>query len=96
VVAIGTTTTRVLESVYGPTAMPCAGTTNLFICPGYEWGCVGALLTNFHLPNSTLLALVMAFAGEDTTRRAYAAAIERRLRFYSFGDAMFVHGRPVP
>jgi S-adenosylmethionine:tRNA ribosyltransferase-isomerase len=94
VVAIGTTTTRVLESVYGPSALPLAGSTRLFVTPGYAFGCVGAMLTNFHLPRSTLLALVMALAGEATTRAAYAQAIEQRMRFFSFGDAMFVHGQP--
>lgn len=94
VVAIGTTTTRTLESVYGPSSLPLTGRTNLFISPGYRFGCVGALLTNFHLPGSSLLALVMAFAGTGTIRTAYAAAIDRRMRFYSFGDAMFIHGRP--
>jgi len=95
VVSVGTTTARVLESVYGPSALPTTGSTELFMTPGYRFGCVGALLTNFHLPRSTLLALVMAFAGADTTRAAYAAAVERRMRFYSFGDAMFVHGHAV-
>ncbi len=96
IVAIGTTTTRVLEHVYGTTGGDeLAGSTDLFIVPGHEWSCVGALLTNFHLPKSTLIALVMSFLGEDETRAAYARAIEERLRFYSFGDAMFVHGRPV-
>jgi S-adenosylmethionine:tRNA ribosyltransferase-isomerase len=93
IVAIGTTTTRVLEHVYAVADRPRAGSTDLLIQPGHEWACVGALLTNFHLPRSTLLALVMSFAGVDTTRAAYQFAIEQRLRFYSFGDAMFVHGR---
>jgi S-adenosylmethionine:tRNA ribosyltransferase-isomerase len=95
VVAIGTTTTRVLEHVYGARDAPLAGSTDLLIAPGHEWSCVGALLTNFHLPRSTLLALVMSFAGRDVTRAAYDRAIAERLRFYSFGDAMFVHGRPI-
>jgi S-adenosylmethionine:tRNA ribosyltransferase-isomerase len=92
VVAIGTTSTRVLEHVYGPADAPLQGSTDLFIVPGHEWSCVGALLTNFHLPKSTLVALVMAFHGIEQTRAAYARAIDERLRFYSFGDAMFVHG----
>jgi S-adenosylmethionine:tRNA ribosyltransferase-isomerase len=95
IVAVGTTTTRVLESVYGASQLPTAGSTRLFMAPGYRFACVGALLTNFHLPRSTLLALVMAFAGEDTTRNAYQTAIERDMRFYSFGDAMFIHGASV-
>lgn len=92
VVAIGTTSARVLESVYGPRRGGLTGSTDLFIQPGYEWGCVGALLTNFHLPKSTLVALVMAFHGIEATRAAYERAIAERMRFYSFGDAMFLHG----
>jgi S-adenosylmethionine:tRNA ribosyltransferase-isomerase len=66
------------------------GRTRLFIQPGYEFRRVDALLTNFHLPRSTLLALVMAFAGVEQTRELYRTAIEERYRFYSFGDAMLV------
>lgn len=95
VVSIGTTTTRVLEHVYAAEGVPLAGSTDLMIAPGHEWSCVGALLTNFHLPRSTLMALVMSFAGRDVTRAAYDHAIGEQLRFYSFGDAMFIHGRPV-
>jgi S-adenosylmethionine:tRNA ribosyltransferase-isomerase len=95
VVAIGTTSTRVLEHVYGPAGGPLAGSTDLFITPGFEWSCVGALLTNFHLPKSTLVALVMAFHGIEPTRAANRRAIAERMRFYSFGDAMFIHGPPV-
>lgn len=95
VVAIGTTTTRVLEHVYGAPEVPLVGSTDLFIAPGHRWACVDALLTNFHLPRSTLVALVMAFHGVDATRAAYRHAIEQRMRFYSFGDAMYVHGPPV-
>ena len=94
--AVGTTTVRVLESVYGPSSMPLVGRTRLAIAPGYRFGCVDAMLTNLHMPRSTLLALVMAFAGIDVTRQAYAAAIERRMRFASFGDAMFIHGPERP
>ena len=92
IVAVGTTTTRVLESVYGSAAQPTMGRTSLFITPGFSFECVGAMVTNFHLPGSTLLALVMAFGGSDTIRAAYREAVEQRLRFYSFGDAMFIHG----
>lgn len=95
VVAIGTTSTRVLEHVFGPAGGGRTGSTDLFIVPGHRWSCVGALLTNFHLPRSTLVALVMAFAGIEATRAAYERAIAERMRFYSFGDAMFVHGRPI-
>ena len=66
------------------------GRTELFITPGFEFKRVDALLTNFHLPRSTLLALVMAFAGIEETRRLYELAIEERYRFYSFGDAMLI------
>jgi S-adenosylmethionine:tRNA ribosyltransferase-isomerase len=88
VVAVGTTTARVLESLARDA--PLAGRTDLFIRPGFEFRRVDALLTNFHLPRSTLLALVMAFAGVEATRRLYRLAIEERYRFYSFGDAMLV------
>ena len=69
---------------------PPAGRTDLFITPGFAFRRVDALVTNFHLPRSTLLALVMAFAGIEETRRIYATAIEERYRFYSFGDALLV------
>ena len=88
VLAVGTTTVRVLESLARGAAT--AGRTNLFITPGLEFRRTDALLTNFHLPGSTLLALVMAFAGVDETRRLYELAIEERYRFYSFGDAMLI------
>ena len=88
VLAVGTTTTRTLETVaHGG---PLAGRTELFITPGFEFKRVDALLTNFHLPRSTLLALVMAFAGMDEIRRLYALAVTERYRFYSFGDAMLI------
>jgi S-adenosylmethionine:tRNA ribosyltransferase-isomerase len=88
VLAVGTTTVRVLETIaHGG---PLAGRTELFITPGFEFRRVDALLTNFHLPRSTLLALVMAFAGIEETRRLYRLAIEERYRFYSFGDAMLI------
>lgn len=95
IVAVGTTTTRVLEHVYGSDAAQLSGSTDLFIVPGHDWACVGALLTNFHLPKSTLIALVMSFLGRDATRAAYERAIRERMRFYSFGDAMFIHGRAI-
>ncbi len=88
VLAVGTTTTRVLETVTRTDAL--AGRTELFITPGFPFRRVDALLTNFHLPRSTLLALVMALAGVEETRRLYSLAIEERYRFYSFGDAMLV------
>ena len=88
VLAVGTTTVRVLETVARNTLLQ--GRTSLFITPGFEFRRVDALLTNFHLPRSTLLALVMAFAGVEETRRLYRLAIEERYRFYSFGDAMLI------
>ncbi|MGH3064922.1 MAG: tRNA preQ1(34) S-adenosylmethionine ribosyltransferase-isomerase QueA [Gaiellaceae bacterium] len=88
VLAVGTTTVRVLETVARSGEL--SGRTTLFITPGFAFQRVDALLTNFHLPRSTLLALVMAFVGVDETRRIYRAAIDRRYRFYSFGDAMVV------
>jgi S-adenosylmethionine:tRNA ribosyltransferase-isomerase len=88
VVAVGTTTVRVLESLVR--GCPLAGRTRLFITPGYRFKRVDALVTNFHLPRSTLLALVMAFAGVAETRRLYRLAVEERYRFYSFGDAMLI------
>ncbi|HUK96014.1 MAG TPA: tRNA preQ1(34) S-adenosylmethionine ribosyltransferase-isomerase QueA [Gaiellaceae bacterium] len=88
VLAVGTTTVRVLETL--ARGGPLAGRTELFITPGFRFERVDALLTNFHLPRSTLLALVMAFAGVDETRRVYRHAIDERYRFYSFGDAMLI------
>ena len=88
VLAVGTTTVRVLETL--ARGAPLAGRTELFVMPGFEFRRVDALLTNFHLPRSTLLALVMAFAGVEETRALYAEAIAREYRFYSFGDAMLI------
>jgi S-adenosylmethionine:tRNA ribosyltransferase-isomerase len=88
VVAVGTTTVRVLETL--ARGAPLEGRTELFVTPGFEFCRVDALLTNFHLPRSTLLALVMAFAGVEETRELYRLAIAERYRFYSFGDAMLV------
>src|SRR5205807_2370621 len=88
VLAVGTTTVRVVETL--ARGGPLSGRTELFITPGYEFRRADALLTNFHLPRSTLLALVMAFTGVEETRRLYRVAIEEQYRFYSFGDAMLV------
>jgi len=88
VLAAGTTTARLLETVAA--GGPLEGRTELFITPGFTFRRVDALLTNFHLPRSTLLALVMAFAGVEETRRMYREAVEERYRFYSFGDAMLI------
>ena len=88
VLAAGTTSVRVLEAL--ARGAPVEGRTELFVTPGFEFRRVDALLTNFHLPRTTLLALVMAFAGVEETRELYRLAIEERYRFYSFGDAMLV------
>ncbi|MBI3073910.1 MAG: tRNA preQ1(34) S-adenosylmethionine ribosyltransferase-isomerase QueA [Deltaproteobacteria bacterium] len=93
IVAVGTTTVRALESAAAATGrvQPCSGAeTTLFIRPGFAFRTVDALLTNFHLPRSTLLALVYAFGGRDLVRRAYDAAILDGYRFYSYGDAMLI------
>ena len=87
VVAVGTTVVRTLESA-AATGSDC-GETRLFITPGYRFRVVDALVTNFHLPESTLLMLVSAFAGIEPVRRAYEEAVQRRYRFFSYGDAMF-------
>jgi S-adenosylmethionine:tRNA ribosyltransferase-isomerase len=88
VLAVGTTSVRVVETL--ARGAPLAGRTTLFVTPGFEFERVDALLTNFHLPRTTLLALVMAFAGVDETKRLYELAIAERYRFYSFGDAMLI------
>jgi len=90
--AVGTTVTRTLETCALPdgTVRAGAGWTSLFIRPGHSFRAVDRLLTNFHLPRSTLLMLVSAFAGRDVVMRAYREAIERRYRFYSYGDAMLI------
>ena len=93
VVAVGTTTTRALESLRLDASghvEPGAGTTDLFIRPGHRFGVVSGLITNFHLPQSSLLLLVSAFAGRHHVVAAYQHAIEQQYRFYSFGDAMFI------
>jgi S-adenosylmethionine:tRNA ribosyltransferase-isomerase len=92
IVAGGTTIARTLESSVDEQGRVTAGErwTDLFIRPGHQFRAVDALLTNFHLPRSTLLMLVAAFAGLETVRRAYTAAVAERYRFYSFGDAMLI------
>ena len=94
VVAVGTTTVRTLEYAARQTAdgriLPSQGEADLFIYPGFEFRVVGALLTNFHLPQSTLLMLVCALAGRESVLAAYRHAVEARYRFYSYGDCMFV------
>jgi S-adenosylmethionine:tRNA ribosyltransferase-isomerase len=91
IVAVGTTSARVLESQpAGEPFAPHTAETGIFIRPGYEWKHVGALITNFHLPRSTLIALVAAMVGLEEQRRLYAVAIEQRYRFFSYGDAMLI------
>ena len=92
VVAVGTTTTRALEqaAMEDGTIRAGAGEADIFIYPGYAFKVVDALITNFHLPESTLLMLVSAFAGKELLFRAYAEAVQRRFRFYSYGDAMMI------
>ncbi|WLI74667.1 tRNA preQ1(34) S-adenosylmethionine ribosyltransferase-isomerase QueA [Halomonas alkalicola] len=97
VIAVGTTSVRCLESACMKSATgeiaPYRGETDIFIYPGYEWRCVDALITNFHLPESTLLMLVSSFAGFDTTMAAYREAVAERYAFFSYGDAMFLTRR---
>lgn len=90
IVAVGTTVTRVLESRKEEKLEACSGATDIFIYPPYHFRRVGALLTNFHLPCSTLLMLVSAFAGTDLARKAYAEAVKERYRFFSYGDCMLL------
>ena len=94
VVAVGTTCARVLETAATDEGVSAGeGWTGLFILPGHPFRAVDAMLTNFHLPKSTLLMMVSAFAGRERVLAAYAEAIEHRYRFYSFGDCMFISGR---
>jgi len=92
VIAVGTTTTRALESLQidGGRVLPAAGATELFIRPGHEFNIVSGLITNFHLPRSSLLMLVSAFAGRDHVMSAYRHAVATGYRFYSYGDAMLI------
>ena len=93
VICVGTTSCRTVESWAGEdgTMRASAGWTNIFIYPGYTMKCVDALITNFHLPESTLVMLVSALAGRENVLRAYEEAVQERYRFFSFGDAMFIH-----
>ena len=92
IIAVGTTSTRTLESVADTHGCikPCRGWTDIFIYPGYEFKAIDCLITNFHLPESTLIMLVSALAGKDNVMAAYREAVENRYRFFSFGDAMFI------
>ncbi|MFA6308443.1 MAG: tRNA preQ1(34) S-adenosylmethionine ribosyltransferase-isomerase QueA [Clostridia bacterium] len=92
IIAVGTTSCRVLESVADEngTVKPFEGNTDIFIYPGYKFKAIDALITNFHLPESTLIMLVSAFAGRENVLNAYKKAIDERYRFFSFGDSMFI------
>ncbi|WP_251977395.1 tRNA preQ1(34) S-adenosylmethionine ribosyltransferase-isomerase QueA [Salinicola avicenniae] len=98
VVAVGTTSVRCLESASTGSGelTPYRGETDIFIYPGYRWRCVDALVTNFHLPESTLLMLVSSFAGFEPVMRAYAEAVAAEYRFFSYGDAMYLTRQPAP
>jgi S-adenosylmethionine:tRNA ribosyltransferase-isomerase len=97
IVAVGTTSLRLIESAAGADGSiePFAGETSIFITPGYRFRAVDVLMTNFHLPRSTLFMLVAAFSGLDGIKRAYAHAIARGYRFYSYGDAALLFRAPV-
>ena len=92
VIAVGTTSCRTLETVAAkdPGMHPCSGETDIFIYPGVPFRCIDGLITNFHLPESTLIMLVSAFAGKEHVLNAYKTAVEEKYRFFSFGDAMFI------
>jgi S-adenosylmethionine:tRNA ribosyltransferase-isomerase len=93
VIAVGTTSCRTLESAADENGIihPVSGDTGIFIYPGYKFRAIDALITNFHLPESTLLMLVSAFYNRDAVLAAYRGAVEKEYRFFSFGDAMFIH-----
>ena len=96
IIAVGTTSTRTLETImtkYGK-FKECSGNTDIFIYPGYEFKAIDALITNFHLPKSTLLMLVSAFTSRKIMLNAYKEAVEKKYRFFSFGDAMFISDNP--
>ncbi len=92
IIAVGTTSVRTLESVWNRFGRfeACSGETTLFIYPGYEWHTIDAMLTNFHLPKSTLLMMICSFADKELIMKAYERAVQERYRFFSFGDCMFI------
>ena len=92
IISVGTTTTRTLETVYSKynKFKECSGSTDIFIYPGYEFKAIDSLITNFHLPKSTLIMLVSALAGKDNILNAYKEAVNEKYRFFSFGDSMFI------
>ena len=93
VIAVGTTSCRTLEAMAAThgTICSCEGNTDIFIYPGYSFKVLDGLITNFHLPESTLIMLVSAFAGYESTMNAYQTAVKEQYRFFSFGDAMFIY-----
>lgn len=92
IISVGTTSTRTLETIMSlyHEFRECSGWTNIFIYPGYEFKAIDCLITNFHLPKSTLVMLVSALAGREHILHAYQVAVEEKYRFFSFGDAMFI------
>lgn len=92
IISVGTTTTRTLETIYNKynKFVECSGETDIFIYPGYEFKAIDQLITNFHLPKSTLVMLVSALAGKENIMNAYKVAVENKYRFFSFGDSMFI------
>ena len=92
IISVGTTTTRTLETIMNlyDEFKECSGWTDIFIYPGYKFKAIDALITNFHLPKSTLVMLVSAFAGKEKIMNAYKEAVENKYRFFSFGDSMFI------
>ena len=92
IIAVGTTSCRVIETISDENGMvkETEGDTSIFIYPGYKFKCLDALITNFHLPESTLIMLVSALAGREFIMRAYEEAVKEKYRFFSFGDAMFI------
>ncbi len=91
IIAVGTTCVRTLESAWGDDMLkPCHKETEIFIYPGYDFKCVNAMITNFHLPGSTLILLVSAFVGSDLIKQSYQHAIDKKYRFFSYGDAMLL------
>ncbi len=92
IVAVGTTSVRTLESVWNRFGRfeACHGETKLFIYPGYEWHTIDAMLTNFHLPKSTLIMMICSLGGYDLIMHAYQVAVQEKYRFFSFGDCMFL------
>ena len=93
IIAVGTTSCRTLETVADDNGNvnACEGWSKIFIYPGYKFKCIDALITNFHLPESTLIMLVSALAGRENILNAYKTAVDEKYRFFSFGDAMFIN-----